>query len=113
MEPILHDRVNISHLTMTLEWDGPESIIIVVLFTTLILHLRREKSKSMFILLSDSWVSSQRPLVVQEIKVIGLSQSHLEFNERPRFQTLWEGNSAPAFYCVGYFCLFSFRLGKS
>lgn len=33
---------------------------------------------------------------MQEIKVIGRSQSHLEFGERPRFQTLWEGNSAPA-----------------
>lgn len=31
------------HLIMTLEWDGPESIIIEILFSTLILHVKREK----------------------------------------------------------------------
>ena len=70
------------HLIMILEWDGPKSIITVVLFTTLILYVKREKSIYPLIIDSQGLFSEAS---WQKIKVIGGMHTHLEFRERPGF----------------------------
>ena len=76
-------------LIMTLEWDGPKSIIIAVLFT-IRFYMPKEEIKSMITLISDSR-SLFSEASWQKNKVIDWAHTHLEFRERPHFRLLGNG----------------------